>query len=76
MKINLLKTALIGALSLSALVSTSASAHGRWLLPSHTSLSGDKAHYVMMTQVFQTKFLHQTKPLNLKKKAPSTTTHY
>ncbi|MBB1277285.1 MULTISPECIES: DUF4198 domain-containing protein [Pseudoalteromonas] len=48
MKINLLKTALIGALSLSALVSTSASAHGRWLLPSHTSLSGDKAHYVMI----------------------------
>ena len=48
MKINLLKTALIGALSLSALVSTSASAHARWLLPSHTSLSGDKAHYVMI----------------------------
>jgi len=48
MKINLLKTALIGALSFSALVSTSASAHGRWLLPSHTSLSGDKAHYVMI----------------------------
>ncbi|MBQ4859439.1 DUF4198 domain-containing protein [Pseudoalteromonas sp. MMG007] len=48
MKINLLKTALIGALSLSALVSTSASAHGRWLHPSHTSLSGDKAHYVMI----------------------------
>ncbi|MBE0360889.1 DUF4198 domain-containing protein [Pseudoalteromonas aliena] len=48
MKINLLKTALIGALSLSALVSTSANAHARWLLPSHTSLSGDKAHYVMI----------------------------
>ncbi|GAA58744.1 hypothetical protein P20652_0601 [Pseudoalteromonas sp. BSi20652] len=48
MKISLLKTALIGALSLSALVSTSANAHGRWLLPSHTSLSGDKAHYVMI----------------------------
>ncbi|MBQ4834051.1 DUF4198 domain-containing protein [Pseudoalteromonas sp. MMG010] len=48
MKTTLLKTALIGALSLSALVSTSASAHSRWLLPSHTSLSGDKAHYVMI----------------------------
>ena len=48
MNVNLLKTALIGALSLSALVSTTASAHGRWLLPSHTSLSGDKAHYVMI----------------------------
>jgi hypothetical protein len=48
MNVNLLKTALISALSLSALVSTTASAHGRWLLPSHTSLSGDKAHYVMI----------------------------
>jgi uncharacterized GH25 family protein len=48
MKTTLLKTVLISALSLSALVSTSASAHGRWLLPSHTSLSGDKAHYVMI----------------------------
>ena len=48
MNINLLKTALIGALSLSALISTHAHAHARWLLPSHTSLSGDKAHYVMI----------------------------
>ena len=59
MKINLLKTALIGALSLSALVSTSASAHGRWLLPSHTSLSGDKAHYVMTVS-----YTHLTLPTN------------
>ena len=48
MNVNLSKIALIGALSLSALVSTAASAHARWLLPSHTSLSGDKAHYVMI----------------------------
>ena len=48
MKINLLKSALIGALTFTALASSYASAHAQWLVPSHTSLSGDKAHYVMV----------------------------
>jgi len=48
MKINLLKSALIGALTVTALASSYANAHAQWLVPSHTSLSGDKAHYVMI----------------------------
>lgn len=48
MKINLLKSAFIGALTFTALASSYANAHARWLVPSHTSLSGDKAHYVMI----------------------------
>ena len=48
MKTNLLKSALVGALTLTALASSYASAHAQWLVPSHTSLSGDKAHYVMI----------------------------
>lgn len=48
MKINLLKSALIGALTFTAVASSYANAHARWLVPSHTSLSGDKAHYVMI----------------------------
>lgn len=48
MKINLRNGALIGALALTSLASSYANAHARWLVPSHTSLSGDKAHYVMI----------------------------
>jgi len=48
MKINLLKSAFIGALIFTALASSYANAHAQWLVPSHTSLSGDKAHYVMI----------------------------
>lgn len=48
MKINLLKSAFIGALTFTALASSYANAHAQWLVPSHTSLSGDKAHYVMI----------------------------
>ncbi|OUS73895.1 Nikel transport family protein NikM [Pseudoalteromonas sp. A601] len=48
MKINLLKSAFVGALTFTALASSYASAHAQWLVPSHTSLSGDKAHYVMI----------------------------
>jgi len=48
MKINLLKSAFIGALTFTAFASSYANAHAQWLVPSHTSLSGDKAHYVMI----------------------------
>ena len=41
MKLKLLKTALIGAVTFTALASGYAQAHARWLMPSHTSLSGD-----------------------------------
>ena len=48
MKLKLLKTALIGAVTFTALASSYAQAHARWLMPSHTSLSGEKTHYVMI----------------------------
>ncbi|MEJ6495141.1 DUF4198 domain-containing protein [Pseudoalteromonas lipolytica] len=48
MKLKLLKTALIGAVTFTALASGYAQAHARWLMPSHTSLSGEKTHYVMI----------------------------
>lgn len=48
MNINLLKSAIIGALTFTALASSYANAHARWLVPSHTSLSGDKAQHVII----------------------------
>ena len=48
MKLKLLKTALIGAVTFTAIASGYAQAHARWLMPSHTSLSGEKTHYVMI----------------------------
>ena len=48
MKLRLLKTALIGAVTFTAIASGYAQAHARWLMPSHTSLSGEKTHYVMI----------------------------
>ncbi|WP_404341822.1 DUF4198 domain-containing protein [Pseudoalteromonas mariniglutinosa] len=48
MKLKLLKGALIGAVTFTALASSYANAHARWLVPSHTSLSGEKTHYVMI----------------------------
>lgn len=60
MKLNLVKTTFVAAITLFAL---NVSAHSRYMLPSHTVLSGDKAQFVTVSASISNDIFHHDMPL-------------